>query len=48
MTRPATNWPAFWLNFIEGFQTFAAVILFAAWLAIFPSIGVLYVTGLLP
>lgn len=46
--KPEINWPAFWLNFIEGFQTFAAVIFFAAWLAIFPSIGVLYVTGLLP
>ena len=46
--KPEINWPAFWLNFIEGFQAFAAVLFFAAWLAILPSVGALYIAGLLP
>lgn len=46
--KPQINWPGFWLNFIEGFQAFAAALFFAVWLAVLPFIGALYVTGLLP
>ena len=47
MTRPATNWPAFWGGFWEGWYCaaiFAALIL---WLAVLPTVGVLYFLGAL-
>jgi hypothetical protein len=46
--RPEINWPAFWLSFIEGFQAIAAFMFIAAWLAVFPTIGALYIAGFLP
>ena len=48
MMMPEVSWPDFWLSFIEKCQVFAAFIFFAAWLAILPALGVLYLMGLLP
>lgn len=47
MTRPATNWPAFWYVFSEAALTLTAFALLILWLAVLPSVGVLYFLGAL-
>lgn len=47
MSRPATNWPAFWSGFSEAALTLTAFALLILWLAVLPSVGVLYFLGVL-
>lgn len=47
MSRPATNWPAFWSGFSEAALAFSAFALLILWLAVLPTVGVLYFLGAL-
>lgn len=47
MTRTATNWPSFWTGLSEAVLAFSAFAWLILWLAVLPTIGLLYFLGVL-
>ncbi len=45
MTRTSTNWPSFWAGLSEAVLAFSAFALLILWLAVLPTVGVLYFLG---
>lgn len=42
-----TNWPSFWSGFADGILLAAGLIAIFAWVAVLPTVGILYFLGAL-